>query len=114
MQQCPNAGAASIVLAGDIEQPAEDSLVKSGADLRADLLKVPHHGSKTSSTEAFIDAVSPRYAVISVGERSRFGHPYPGVINRYRARNVKLYQTGRDGMVTIETDGSAIDISTFR
>jgi len=107
-------GAASIVLAGDIEQPAEDSLVKSGADLRADLLKVPHHGSKTSSTEAFIDAVSPRYAVISVGERSRFGHPNPGVVNRYRARNVRLYQTGRDGMVTIETDGSAVDIRTFR
>ena len=82
-------GAASIVLAGDIEQPAEDSLVKSGADLRADLLKVPHHGSKTSSTEAFIDAVSPRYAVISVGERSRFGHPNPAVVDRYLERGIR-------------------------
>ncbi|MEK6320886.1 MAG: ComEC/Rec2 family competence protein [Acidobacteriota bacterium] len=107
-------GSVSILLAGDIEQAAEDSLVASGADLRADLLKVPHHGSRTSSTEAFINAVNPRYAVISVGERSRFDHPHRAVVNRYLTRNVKLYQTGHDGMVTLETDGSTLDIRTHR
>jgi competence protein ComEC len=83
-------------------------------DLRADILKVPHHGSRTSSTEAFINAVNPEYAVISVGERSRFGHPHPAVVQRYLARNVKLLQTGRNGMVTVETDGSSLDVRTYR
>ena len=107
-------GSLSIVLSGDIEEAAEDSLVASGVDLHADLLKVPHHGSKTSSTESFIDAVNPRYAVISVGERSRFGHPHATVVNRYLARDVKLLQTGHDGMVTVETDGASIDVETYR
>jgi len=107
-------GSVSILLAGDIEQAAEESLVASGLGLRADLLKVPHHGSRTSSTEAFIEAVNPRYAVISVGERSRFGHPHATVVNRYLARDVKLLQTGHDGMVTVETDGASIDVETYR
>ena len=107
-------GSVSILLAGDIEKAAEDSLVASGMELRADLLKVPHHGSRTSSTEAFLGAVNPRYAVISVGERSRFGHPHSSVVNRYLARGAKRYQTGRDGMVTMETDGSTLDIRTYK
>jgi competence protein ComEC len=107
-------GSVSILLAGDVEQSAEELLVQSGANLRADLLKVPHHGSRTSSTEAFINAVNPRYAVISVGERSRFGHPHPSVVNRYLTREVKLFQTGRDGMVTVETDGSTLDLRGYK
>jgi competence protein ComEC len=107
-------GSVSILLAGDIEQSAEDSLVASGAVLNADVLKVPHHGSKTSSTEAFIDAVNPKYAVISVGERSRFGHPHRAVVNRYLERGIKLLQTGRDGMVTVKTDGRGLEVRTFR
>jgi competence protein ComEC len=107
-------GSVSVLLAGDIEQAAETSLVDSGVNLRADLLKAPHHGSRTSSTEAFIQAVSPTYAVISVGERSRFGHPHPTVVERYLLHGVRLFQTGRDGTVTVETDGNAIAISTYR
>src|SRR6185503_17382175 len=95
-------------------ESTEASLVQSGANLRSDLLKVPHHGSRTSSTETFIDAVNPKYAVISGGERSRFGHPHPSVVNRYLMREVKLFQTGRDGMVTVETDGSSLDIQIYR
>jgi competence protein ComEC len=107
-------GSISILLAGDIEQSTEASLVQSGANLRADLLKVPHHGSRTSSTVSFIDAVNPRYAVISVGERSRFGHPHASVVNRYLMREVKLFQTGRDGMVTLETDGATLDLKAYK
>ena len=107
-------GSVSILLAGDIEQAAEQSLVASGVDLRADVLKVPHHGSRTSSTEGFLDAVNPGYAVISVGERSRFGHPHAAVVNRHLAHGVKLFQTGRDGTVTVQTDGEKLDLSTFR
>lgn len=107
-------GSISILLAGDIERNAEDSLVASGVNLRADVLKVPHHGSKTSSTDAFVDAVNPKLAVISVGERSRFGHPHASVVNRYLERNIELLQTGRNGMVTVETAGSEINVTTYR
>lgn len=107
-------GSVSILLAGDIEQNAEKALVASGALLRSDLLKVPHHGSRTSSTERFINAVNPRYAVISVGERSRFGHPHRAVVSRYMAREVTLYQTGPDGMVTADTDGTTVEVRTYK
>jgi competence protein ComEC len=107
-------GSFSLLLAGDIEQNAEKALVASGALLRSDLLKVPHHGSRTSSTEGFLDAVNPRYAVISVGERSRFGHPHRAVVSRYMAREVELYQTGRDGMVSADTDGTTVEVRTYK
>ena len=107
-------GSVALLLTGDIEQAAEDRLIESGVNLRADVLKVPHHGSKTSSTEAFIDAVQPRCAVISVGERSRFGHPHANVVSRYVEHGVRLFQTGRDGTVTIETDGRSLEMRTFR
>ena len=107
-------GSVAILLAGDIEQAAERGLVLTGAELRANVLKVPHHGSRTSSTEALIDAVGPQYAVISVSERSRFGHPHAEVVNRYRARGVMLLQTGVQGMVTVETDGASMSVDTYR
>ena len=107
-------GSVSMLFAGDIERAAEDSLVASGVDLRADVLKVPHHGSRTSSTDAFVDAVNPRYAVISVGERSRFGHPHAPVVERYRARNIRLLQTGRQGTVTAATDGLTMEVTTYK
>ena len=107
-------GSIAILLAGDIEQPAEEDLVRSGIDMRADVLKVPHHGSKTSSTVAFIDAVNPSYAVFSVGERSRFGHPSPEVVERYVARGTRVLQTGRNGTITFETDGATVGVTTYR
>jgi competence protein ComEC len=107
-------GSISMLLTGDIEKASEDALLVSGVNLKADVLKVPHHGSKTSSTEAFIKAVQPQCVVISVGERSRFGHPSQAVINRYREIGARIFQTGRDGTVTVETDGTTINISTHR
>ena len=107
-------GSVAILLAGDIEEPVESALAQSGLDLHADVVKVPHHGSKTSSTEAFLDLVRPRAAVISVGERSRFGHPHRIVVERYTSRGIRLFQTGRDGMVTVDTDGTRLDLSTYQ
>jgi len=107
-------GSISILLAGDIERNAEDTLVAAGVNLKADVLKVPHHGSRTSSTEAFVDAVNPAYAVISVGERSRFGHPHASVVEQYKARGAQLLQTGRNGMITFESDGSTFDIRIYK
>jgi competence protein ComEC len=104
-------GANAILLTGDIERESEARLVQSGVNLQAQVLKIPHHGSKTSSTEAFIDAVRPRLAIVSAGERSRFGHPHATVVERYRSRGVELLQTGRDGMITVQSDGLRLAVS---
>jgi competence protein ComEC len=107
-------GVNSILFTGDIEKESEEWLIKSGINLRSEVLKIPHHGSKTSSTEAFIDAVSPRLAIFSVSERSRFGHPHAVVVERYQKRGVTLYQTGRDGMITVQSDGATLEVSRHR
>ena len=78
-------GRQTALLAGDIEARQEARLVQEGASLRADVLLVPHHGSKTSSSDAFVQAVAPRFAWVQSGYRNRFGHPTPGVVNRYQA-----------------------------
>jgi competence protein ComEC len=106
-------GSVAVLFAGDIEREAEDALARSGVNLRADVLKIPHHGSKTSSSAEFVDLVKPSFAVLSVGERSRFGHPDPQVVSTYLDRNVVLFQTGRDGTVTVETDGARLQVSSF-
>ncbi|MDT8992030.1 ComEC/Rec2 family competence protein [Curvibacter sp. APW13] len=85
------AGSHSALLAGDIEAEQERALVqRSGADLHADVLLVPHHGSKTSSTEALLDAVQPRFAWVQAGYRNRFGHPAAPVSARYVERGIVL------------------------
>ncbi|VWX62717.1 putative hydrolase of the metallo-beta-lactamase superfamily [Burkholderiales bacterium 8X] len=81
---------ASALLAGDIEQPQEAALLARAADLKADLLLAPHHGSKTSSSAAFLDAVQPRVVIVQAGYRNRFGHPAPEVRARYEARGVSI------------------------
>lgn len=89
----PAAGGASALLAGDIEQPQEQALVMAGVDLSADVLLVPHHGSKTSSSAAFLDAVQPAVALAQVGFRNRFGHPAPAVMQRYEERGIRVAQS---------------------
>lgn len=106
-------GTTSFLFTGDIEKDAEASLLKSGLPLQSDVLKVPHHGSRTSSTAAFLDAVRPQLAVISVGKRSRFHHPHPEIVERYQQRGIRLLQTGRDGMITVQTDGASLSQQTY-
>lgn len=83
-------GGTAALLAGDIERAQERTLVRSGAPLAADVLVVPHHGSKTSSSDAFLDAVQPSLALVQSGYRNRFGHPAPPVVQRYRDRGITL------------------------
>lgn len=83
-------GRSSLLLTGDIERAQEAALLRQPDALRADVLLVPHHGSKTSSSEAFIDAVSPRWALVQSGYRNRYGHPAAPVVERYRARGIAL------------------------
>jgi competence protein ComEC len=101
------------LLPGDIQNKVEDKLVKDRVPLAADFLKVPHHGSKTSSTELFLAAVAPRIAVVSVGEANPFGHPAANVVERYERSGVRLFRTDRDGAVTALTDGKNIAVHAF-
>jgi competence protein ComEC len=104
-----------VLLTGDIERAAEALLGERGIErLRADVMLVPHHGSRTSSSERFIDAVSPRWAVVAAGYRSRFGHPDPEVLERYRARGASVVRTDLDGAVTVRIGVSGVSVEAER
>ncbi|MEO6050819.1 MAG: ComEC/Rec2 family competence protein [Pyrinomonadaceae bacterium] len=106
-------GNRAFLLTGDIERNAETALVNGGGKLDADLIKVPHHGSRTSSTQGFIDAVNPKYAIISVGRSSPFGHPHPEVVERWKAAGADVITTGDRGTISVSTDGKDLQIQTF-
>jgi len=106
-------GERSILLTGDIEQAAEHSLLASQQQLNADVIKVPHHGSKTSSTEAFVNATKPQLAIISVGRTSRFGHPHKEVVERWRSSGATVLTTGHSGTISITTNGHDLNLQTF-
>jgi competence protein ComEC len=104
-------GRRHLLLVGDAEREEEKSLL---ADVRgrlyADVLKVGHHGSRTSSSEAFLAAVAPREAVVSVGRRNRFGHPHAAALDALGAAGARVWRTDRDGAVVVTTDGISLDI----
>src|SRR5258708_22807331 len=92
----------SALLTGDLEAKSEAKLLRADpAALRADVLVVPHHGSRTSSTPAFIDAVAPKIAVFACGYRNRFGHPRPDIVARYEAASSRLLRTAYEGAVMV-------------
>jgi competence protein ComEC len=107
-------GRTALLFAGDIEGKGERELLDSGADLRATILKVPHHGSETSSTPAFIEAVRPAAAVISLGYHNRFHFPSPDVVQRYKDDGVRVLRTDGDGAVSVDAASGAPRLSTFR
>ena len=104
----------TVLLTGDMEKPMERRALMDGEPLRADILKVGHHGSNTSSTDPFLDAVSPVFALISDGFENSFRHPHPLVLERLAAHRAGILRTDRDGLVTIRTDGRHISVETFR
>ena len=106
-------GSRAFLLTGDIERDAEAALVAARDDLRSDVAKVAHHGSRTSSTESFVAAIRPSVAVISVGLASPYGHPDTQVVARWRASGARVLQTGRSGTVTVSTDGADLKVETF-
>ena len=97
-----SSGKRTALLTGDIEAPQEARLLASElpARLKADYLLVPHHGSRTSSSAAFLDAVQPNIAVVQAGYRNRYGHPAPGVAARYEERGIKLVRSPSCGAAT--------------
>jgi competence protein ComEC len=106
-------GSETMLLTGDIERPVERALLDDGDSLSADFLKIPHHGSRTSTTKPFLDSVHPRFAAISVGENNPFGHPNTDVLERVTTEGARLYRTDRDGAITILTDGKQMEVRSF-
>jgi competence protein ComEC len=96
---------ASFLFTGDIAEDAEQQLINSGSNVKTTVIKVPHHGSWSSSSYDFIRAVQPSVAVISVGYRNFYHHPSPYIVARYDRSGVKIYRTDKQGAVTIITDG---------
>ena len=107
-------GDVSVLLPGDISRVSEHSLLESGADLRSTVLQVPHHGSDSSSTGAFLQAVDPAFAIVQVGNRNPFGHPSPEVMSRLSATvpEHQVLVTREAGTVTLESDGERLWVTT--
>lgn len=102
------------LLTGDIEAPDEALLLRDPSALRADVLIAPHHGSKTSSTAAFLDAVRPTHALFTVGYRNRFGHPHPDVLARYADRRVLVWRSDLDGAISVRFTEGAPTVRAYR
>jgi competence protein ComEC len=107
-------GERSFLLTGDIEQAVEKRLAEQPERVRADVLKLAHHGSRTSSTQPFLEAVRPRFVTLSAGLDNRFGHPHPEVLARLRERGVALLRTDEMGLITLRTDGRRIAMECYR
>jgi len=108
-------GSERLLLPGDAEKQTERDILaeNSEAALRADVLKIGHHGSKNSSTPDFLAAVHPSIAVISAGADNPYGHPSPEVLQRLADLNVRVLRTDRDGAVRITTDGKKLTVSCY-
>ena len=98
-------GETRFLFTGDAERESEMEMVERGHDISAQILHVGHHGSRTSTVQPFLDAVSPQIAVISVGANNPFGHPHREVVNRLEAAGVAIYRTDLHGTIVISTDG---------
>lgn len=107
-------GQTAFLLTGDAQTESEQEMLSSGANLQADVLKVGHHGSHNSSSWAFLKAVSPRYAVISVGAGNDYGHPHQITLSRLSSIGARVYRTDLNGTVVITSDGRTLTVKTFR
>src|SRR5699024_2600916 len=107
-------GSISFLFTGDAEREAENRIVSSGQNIEAEILKVGHHGSDTSTTAPFLQKVNPKVAIISVGENSQYGHPNQSVIDRIKAQGIELYATKSHGNIIVTTDGNTYDVKTTR
>lgn len=103
----------AILFPGDLMESGEYLLMESKPNLRADILKIGHHGSETSTTTAFLASINPKYAVISVGTYNSYGMPDQTVIERLQKKGVQVFRTDTQGAVTFVTDGREITAKTF-
>ena len=104
-------GATSFILTGDAEDWSEYMMIDSGMDLKADVLRVAHHGSNTASTGEFLRAVSPEYAVISVGAGNSYGHPHAAVLDRLEEAGCGIFRTDQLGTIVMKSDGKKVSVA---
>ncbi len=105
-------GRHAFLLTGDVERQIERRMLRDGQISRSDVLKVPHHGSKTSSSDELLDRVQPLFAVISVGLENSYGHPHADALERLRQHHAVMFRTDRDGLVSIRSDGRRLVVET--
>lgn len=101
-------GENSFFFAGDAGEEEEKDILSTGRDVQADVYKIGHHGSKTSTGEEMLQTVNPRYAVISVGEGNRYGHPAAEVLNRLRGQGIEVFRTDEQGSIIADSDGKTL------
>ena len=107
-------GARSFLLTGDVERPIERQMLAANEVPLTDVLKVAHHGSRTSSTDDFLDAARPAFALISAGLDNSYGHPNRDVLDRLADRHTAVFRTDRQGLITVLTDGRRLTVQPFR
>jgi competence protein ComEC len=107
-------GSRSFLLCGDVERPIEREMLEAGEMRPVDVLKVAHHGSRTSSTEEFLEQAHPAFALISAGFENSYGHPHPLVVERLREHHADVIRTDQVGLITVRTDGRRLTVETFR
>ena len=106
-------GKNSFLFTGDAETQSESEMLHLGSQLKVDVLKVGHHGSRTSSTQAFLNLVAPKYAVISVGKGNSYGHPTAAALERLGSVGATIYRTDEQGTIVCESDGETITFKTL-
>lgn len=107
-------GQTSLLLTGDAETEAEADMLQAGLPLRADLIKIGHHGSKGSTSAAFLAGVVPRWAIIQVGADNPFGHPHPDILKRLAEAGVTVFRTDRNGRIEVISDGRTLRVQPAR
>lgn len=105
-------GGKSFLFTGDSSEQAEADMIEAGEDLKADVLKIGHHGSSTATTEAFLQAVNPQVAVISCGKDNSYGHPHEETMQRLQEKAMTIYRTDEDGTILATCDGTSIEWQT--
>lgn len=104
----------AMIFAGDAESETESQLIRQGTNLRAQILKIGHHGSRYATSSHFLEAIAPQVAIISCGAENKYGHPSQQVLDRLREKNVQIYRTDIQGVITITSDGKDFYIHPTR
>jgi competence protein ComEC len=99
---------------GDIEKTGEEQMLAQGGDLRADVLKVAHHGSRTSTMGPFLENVKPAIALVSSGSNNAFGHPHGDVLKRLAGAGTSVWRTDEQGRISVYSDGRRLRLETYR
>jgi competence protein ComEC len=106
-------GRHAFLLTGDAEKQIEWGMLDAGESPRADVLKVAHHGSRTSTTDEFLSAVAPSFAIVSAGFENTYGHPNPDILDRLDRHRAVVLRTDLDGLIDVRSDGRRLVIGTY-